>query len=49
MIVKTLREQSGFGWDETLKIAMATDDVWERYIAVSPRLNHSLSSAHVWL
>jgi hypothetical protein len=33
--VKKIKEQSGFGWDDTLKIATAPDDVWERYIAVS--------------
>ena len=33
--MKKIKEQSGFGWDDTLKIATAPDDVWERYIAVS--------------
>jgi hypothetical protein len=33
--VKKIKEQLGFGWDNTLKIATAPDDVWERYIAVS--------------
>lgn len=33
-IVKAIREQLGFGWDDTLKIATAPEDVWETYIAV---------------
>ncbi|KZP07058.1 hypothetical protein FIBSPDRAFT_717654, partial [Athelia psychrophila] len=32
-IVKAIREQLGFGWDDTLKIATAPEDVWETYIA----------------
>ncbi|KAG2125081.1 hypothetical protein DEU56DRAFT_744042 [Suillus clintonianus] len=33
-VVKKLREQSGFGWDNTLKIVTAPPDVWEKYLAV---------------
>ncbi|OJA15947.1 hypothetical protein AZE42_13799, partial [Rhizopogon vesiculosus] len=33
-VVKKLREQSGFGWDNTLKIVIAPPDVWEKYINV---------------
>ncbi|KAG0697719.1 hypothetical protein DFH29DRAFT_1003501 [Suillus ampliporus] len=31
-VVKKLREQSGFGWDNTLKIVTAPPDVWEKYL-----------------
>ncbi|KAJ7698104.1 hypothetical protein B0H17DRAFT_878603, partial [Mycena rosella] len=32
--VRKLREQSGFGWDDGLKMVTASDDVWEVYIEV---------------
>ncbi|KAJ8621836.1 hypothetical protein MRB53_030365 [Persea americana] len=31
-IVKALREQSGFGWDDLIQICIADEDVWNRYI-----------------
>lgn len=34
-IVKVLREQSGFGWDEATQLVTAPEDVWEAYLAVS--------------
>lgn len=34
-MVKTLREQSGFGWDEGRQIVTAPDDVWDKYITVN--------------
>jgi len=34
LIVKKLRELSGFGWDDDLKIVTATDEVWEAYLQV---------------
>lgn len=33
-IVKALREQSGFGWDDLMQICIADEDVWNRYIQV---------------
>ena len=33
-IVRAIRENSGFGWDDTRKVATAPDDVWDRYIQV---------------
>ncbi|KAG0691483.1 hypothetical protein DFH29DRAFT_1010956 [Suillus ampliporus] len=33
IIIKKLWEQSGFGWDNTLKIVTAPPDVWEKYLA----------------
>ncbi|KAF7965578.1 hypothetical protein HWV62_42846 [Athelia sp. TMB] len=35
-IVKAIREQSGFGWDDGLKITTATEDVWETYLKAHP-------------
>ncbi|OAX43615.1 hypothetical protein K503DRAFT_765706 [Rhizopogon vinicolor AM-OR11-026] len=35
-VIKKLREQSGFGWDNTLKIVIAPPDVWEKYLKVLP-------------
>ena len=32
--VSKLREQSGFGWDDGLKMVTASDEVWEAYIMV---------------
>jgi hypothetical protein len=32
--VATLREKSGFGWDDDLKLVMATKDVWDALIQV---------------
>jgi hypothetical protein len=34
-LVKLLRSQSGFGWDDVYKVVTADEDVWERYISVS--------------
>lgn len=33
-IVKAIRNTSGFGWDDTKKIATATAEVWDAYIKV---------------
>ena len=33
-VVKQLREQSGFGWDNALKIVTAPPDVWDKYLEV---------------
>jgi hypothetical protein len=35
-IVKTLRDNSGFGWDEAKQVPTAPDDVWIEYIAAHP-------------
>ncbi|KAJ8620250.1 hypothetical protein MRB53_028779 [Persea americana] len=35
-IVKALREQSGFGWDDLMQICIADEDVWNRYIQAHP-------------
>ncbi|RWR73158.1 L10-interacting MYB domain-containing protein [Cinnamomum micranthum f. kanehirae] len=35
-IVKSIREQSGFGWDDLLHMCTADDDVWNRYIKAHP-------------
>jgi hypothetical protein len=32
--VRKLRDLSGFGWDEGLKMVTASEDVWELYLAV---------------
>ncbi|KAJ7448381.1 hypothetical protein FB451DRAFT_1533045 [Mycena latifolia] len=32
LAVKHLRELSGFGWNEGLKLVAASDDVWEAYL-----------------
>ncbi|KAG2360527.1 hypothetical protein BDR07DRAFT_1260282, partial [Suillus spraguei] len=34
-VIKKLQEQSGFDWDNTLKIVSAPPDVWEKYLVVS--------------
>lgn len=34
-LVKLLRSQSEFGWDDVYKVVTAEEDVWDRYIAVS--------------
>ncbi|KAG1731095.1 uncharacterized protein EDB91DRAFT_1034732, partial [Suillus paluster] len=31
-VIKKLREQSGFGWNHTLKIVTAPPDIWEKYL-----------------
>jgi len=36
-LVRELREQSGFGWDEVKHLATAPHDVWERYLASHPK------------
>lgn len=33
-IVKAIREQSGFGWDDLLHMCTADDEVWNHYIKV---------------
>ncbi|KAG0692839.1 hypothetical protein DFH29DRAFT_1008050 [Suillus ampliporus] len=33
-VVKKLQEQSGFGWDNTLKIVTAPPDIWEKYLVI---------------
>ncbi|CAN6481523.1 unnamed protein product [Victoria cruziana] len=35
-MVKTLKSQNGFGWDDAVKVIFADEDVWERYIAAHP-------------
>jgi hypothetical protein len=40
--VKKLRELSGFGWDDDLKVVTATADVWEAYIKVCPLHLHDM-------
>ena len=37
LIVHTLRNNSGFRWDETTKMPTATYDVWDRYIESHPK------------
>ena len=34
-MVKHLRGLSGWGWDDTRKIIIAPDDVWDAYLAAS--------------
>jgi hypothetical protein len=34
-VVQKLRELSGFGWDESKNIVVATDKVWDDYLEVS--------------
>ncbi|XP_031501572.1 L10-interacting MYB domain-containing protein-like [Nymphaea colorata] len=34
-LVKLLRSQSGFGWDDVYKVVTAEEDVWDRYIAIN--------------
>jgi hypothetical protein len=33
--VQTLRDLSGFGWDDTTNMVDAPDDVWDQYLAVN--------------
>jgi hypothetical protein len=33
-IVRKLRQQSGFGWDDELKMVTAEDSVWDAYLKV---------------
>ncbi|THU75897.1 hypothetical protein K435DRAFT_706161 [Dendrothele bispora CBS 962.96] len=33
-VVSTLRTLSGFGWDDTRKMVIATDEVWDAYLVV---------------
>ncbi|KAF7358417.1 Myb-like domain-containing protein [Mycena venus] len=40
LAVRKLREQSGFGWDDGLKIVTASDDVWAAYLAARPKAEH---------
>ncbi|KAK1278771.1 hypothetical protein QJS04_geneDACA007255 [Acorus gramineus] len=35
-MVKLLREQSGFGWDDTMKVVTADEDLWELFIRENP-------------
>ena len=35
LVVQKLRELSGFGWDESKNIVVATDKVWDDYLEVS--------------
>lgn len=37
ILVKDIRSQSGFGWDNEKMIATATDEVWDAYIASHPK------------
>jgi hypothetical protein len=32
----SLKEQSGFGWDEVLKMPTAPDEVWKLYLEAHP-------------
>ncbi|CAN6485891.1 unnamed protein product [Victoria cruziana] len=34
-LVKLLRSQSEFGWDDVYKVVTAEEDVWDRYIAIN--------------
>ena len=34
LAVKKLANQSGWGWDDDQKVAVAPSDVWDTYIAV---------------
>ncbi|KAG1822596.1 uncharacterized protein BJ212DRAFT_1262988, partial [Suillus subaureus] len=36
LIVQKLRELSGFGWDETRKIVIASNKVWDDYLEAHP-------------
>jgi uncharacterized protein YktA (UPF0223 family) len=36
-IIKTLKELSGFGWDDRNKIVTAPNDVWEAYFVSHPK------------
>lgn len=32
--VKTLRDSSGFGWDDSKQLVTATDEVWEVSVSI---------------
>ena len=34
-IVKRLKDQSGFGWDEARQTVTASNEVWDAYLVVS--------------
>ncbi|PIL27222.1 hypothetical protein GSI_10366 [Ganoderma sinense ZZ0214-1] len=36
VVVRTLRGQSGFGWDEENSLVMAPEDVWKKYLEAHP-------------
>jgi len=35
-LLKELKNNSGFGWDEKLKLPTAPESVWEALIAIKP-------------
>ncbi|KAJ7452560.1 hypothetical protein FB451DRAFT_1145210 [Mycena latifolia] len=45
LAVKHLRELSGFGWNEGLKLVTASDDVWQAYLAKHPKSKRWRKSA----
>jgi hypothetical protein len=42
LVVQTLRNLSGFGWDDTKHTVTALDDVWDQYLAVVDSIGHSV-------
>ncbi|KAF8580859.1 hypothetical protein K439DRAFT_1619440 [Ramaria rubella] len=36
-LVKALREQSGFGWDDMKQMVTAPPDVWDKYLEKHPK------------
>ncbi|KAF8065310.1 hypothetical protein FPV67DRAFT_1671582 [Lyophyllum atratum] len=38
-IVKSLKEKSGWGWDDEKKIIVVSDDVWQEFLKVKPKLD----------
>ena len=44
LVVKKLVNQSGWGWDDDQKVAVAPSDVWDTYIAVCScsRITHKM-------
>lgn len=43
-ILKELLSHDGFSWDETRKIIVANNSVWDDYIKVSGKFQHLLNS-----
>ncbi|KAJ7085990.1 hypothetical protein B0H15DRAFT_748921, partial [Mycena belliarum] len=38
LAVQSLRQQSGFGWDDGLKMVTASDEVWAAYLEKRPKV-----------